>query len=319
VSREGALRIAELRSLTKPVLRNAAQWLAESGEGAIHASDFDAGTLIIFGLCYALRPLAASEWPTGVSEIIRRLTEHLASQWASQAEEFHDKFVSGGFIGPMLAAAVLQAGDEAAEKLSEICRNEWRMAEASSAFAACPTLLWIGRRLLADMTDDAPDLLSCTWWSSEVSKLRSKYAISTSAIQQMVADVAAMSAYGRFQLPMPRRERDYLRHTLPFLTFYYLKEQDLDMVNPLLRALRYTGMTDIPEYRQAIEFVLGRSRIDGSFSMRDLATHLQSLNARPTINVRRVVHLPLTAASIWALVDCVFPESALGSGPHESE
>jgi hypothetical protein len=169
------------------------------------------------------------------------------------------------------------------------------------------------------MGDTSPDLRSRTWWSSEVSKLPSKYRISPSAIRQMVADVAAMSAYGQFQPPMPNPEREYLQDTLPFLTFYYLKEQDLDMVNPLLRALRYTRMTEIAEYRQAIEFVLGRSRVDGSFSMRDMATHLQSVSDRAAINVRRDIHLPLTTASIWALVDCVFPESALGSEFRESD
>lgn len=313
MSRESAPGTVELKEPTKSVLRNAVQWLAQYGETILDAPDCGAGPLILFGLNYGLRPLQGSERPTGVSEILRRLTDHIASQWALQARELHNNFLSGGFVSPMLAAAVLPVSSGAAKQLLEICSDEWRMAEASNAFAASPTLLWTGRRLLANMGDTTPELRSRTWWSSEVSMLPFKYRIPPSAIRQMVADVAAMSAYGRFQPPMPNPERDYLQDTLPFLTFYYLKEQDLDMVNPLLRALRYTRMTEIPEYPQAIEFVLRRSRADGSFSMRDMASHLQSASDSAAINVRRDVHLPLTVASIWALVDCVFPESALGS------
>jgi hypothetical protein len=313
VSREGAPGTVELREPSKSVLRNAVRWLAKYSDNMTSVSDLSARLLIIFGVSYGLRPLATSERPAGVSEEIRRLSERVASEWALHAEEFHDKFVSGGFISLMLAAAASQASDQVTGQLIEICRNEWRTAESSNTFAASPTLLWTGRRLLANMGGDSPGLLSRTWWSSDVSKLIPKYTVSTSVIQQMVADVAAMSAYGQFLPPMPDPEREYLRDTLSFLTFYYLKEQDLDMVNPLLRALRYTGMTDIPEYRHAIEFVLGRSHVDGLFSMRDMATHLQSLNDQSNVNVQRSIHLPLTVAGIWTLVDCVFPESAFGS------
>lgn len=301
-----------IRSSIRPVLRRAAQWLAECGEAAVWDPDLDTGPLTLFAMRYALRPLAADDWPDGISETTRQLAEHLALCWASQAGQFHDRFISGGFVLPMLAAAVLRADDVAAGKVKQICRSEWQKAEAGGAFVAHPTLLWTGRRLLVAMMDDAPTEQPRPWWSSEVSNLTSRYSIAASAVRQLVADVAAMTGYGRFQPPLPTRERDYLRHTLPFLTFYYVKEQDLDMVCPLLRALRYTGITDVPEYRRAIEFVIGRSRTDGSFSMRDLAAHLHARSARPPIDLRRTVHLPLTAASVWALVDCAFPERALG-------
>jgi hypothetical protein len=133
--------------------------------------------------------------------------------------------------------------------------------------------------------------------------------ISVPAIQQIVADLAAMSGYGDFDPPLPAREREYIRELLPFLTFYYVKERDLELVNLLLRGLRYARMTDVVEFEDAVRFILGRQRADGRFTMRDLATHLQALGGDPPLDVERTIHLPLTIGSIWALSEGLFAVS----------
>lgn len=286
-------------------LYNAGRWLCDTSTVLIAQNETAVLTTALYGICYALRPLDGHEWP-GAYPTIERLTEHLASEWIRRPQEFRAAFQSGGFVSPMMAAASLEIDVPAAKTIREICCHEWLAVEASGTFSECPTLLWTGRRLM-DNISPGSCIAKPIWWRSEISNLTSAYEISPASIQQMVAALGAMTSFGKSLSPLPDIERDYLENTIPFLLFYYLKEQDLDLVNPLLRALQYMRKSDLPEFAQGVRFVLDRSRPDGRFTMRDIVTHLHSLATQSQIDPVKSIHVPLTVSSIWSLVDCQFP------------
>ncbi len=288
-----------------PALRDAATWLAGFSDAVL--SDFDGGgtaASMLFGIHCALRSLGTRS-PDGIAAATEKLTDHLAAAWSVQPYEFYSRFVSGGFVSAMMAAAVV-TGAENAETIRRLCGNAWQAAEARGIFSDVPTQLWTGRRLFAAIEGGTLELLARTWWRSEISAMTPARLISIPAIQQIVADLAAMSGYGAFDPPLPAPEREYLRDLLPFLTFYYIKERDLELVNLLIRGLRYARMTDVVEFDDAVQFVLGRQRADGRFSMRDLAVHLHALDTATRFDVERTIQVPLTVGSIWALHDCLF-------------
>ena len=287
------------------ILRRAAMWLAEFGAEVRSVFDEDLAAPILFGIGCALGPRGTAPSADRLSAIRRGLADQLAAAWTSRPRDFYLKFASGGFVRSMMAAAVLEPNNEATKAMQHICQNAWQAVEASGVLDESPTLLWTGRRLFAAIGGDTPGLMSSTWWESEISNLTPPHLVSAAALQQMIADLAAMSAYGAFAPPLPRAEREYLRDTMPCLTFFYVKERDLEMVNSLLRGLRYAGMTDVAEFGEALRFVFGRSRSDGRFTMRDLATHLQALSSGATFDVQRTIHLPLTVGSVWTLCECL--------------
>jgi hypothetical protein len=295
----------DLDKSVRRALYNAARWLCDTCTALLAKGETATLTAALFGICSALRTVDGQEW-TESYPTIERLTEHLAYEWTRYPQEFRESFLSGGFVSPMMAAASLEIDVPAAKKFREICCQEWRAVEASGTFSECPTLLWTGRRLM-DNISPGSCVAKPIWWRSEISNLTSPYKISTSAIQQMVAALGAMTAFGRFLSPLPDLEKKYLEKTLPFLLFYHLKEQDLDLINPLLRALQYMRMSDLPEFAQGVGFVLDRNRPDGRFTMRDIVTHLHSLATQSPIDPVKSIHVPLTVSSIWSLVDCQFP------------
>lgn len=299
-------------SSIRPVLRGAAQWLNNYARLALSTIAPSNIGPILFGICSAVRPLQVDEWPSDTSELIECLVVRLADELASPRGEACE---SSGFVSALMAAAALQSKSQPAAILREICTNRWRSIEESKIFARSPTLIWTGRWLVTSITGETSRFFSQTWWKSEISKQISQYAISIPSIQQIIADLAAMSAFGAVVPPLPGPEREYLERILPFLTFYHVKEQDLDIVNPLIRALRYIRLVDIPEYRDALDFVLGRYQKDGSFTMRNMAAHLHSLDPQARINVQSNIHLPLTVGSIWALLDCFFPGNLFSQTP----
>lgn len=295
-----------LQQLAEPALYDAARWLSGLSESMpLDSNGGGMAASMLFGIHCALRGLTTASWPDRFLPATVRLTDHLAGQWSAQPYEFYSRFVSGGFVSAMMAAAVV-ADSESAETIRRLCGNAWQAVEARAVFSGSPTQLWTGRRLFAAIEGSTPELLACTWWRSEISAMTPPHFISIPAIQQIVADLAALSAYGAFDPPLPALEREYIRDLLPFLTFYYIKERDLELVNLLLRALRYARLTDAAEFHDAIQFILSRKRADGRFTMRDLASHLHRLSCEPPLDVERTIHLPLTVGSIWALSDCLF-------------
>ena len=311
-----ALFEREILLQAESILRKAATWLAEFGAEVRSVFDEDLAASILFGIGCALGPRGTAPSADGLSAIRQGLADQLAAGWTSRPSDFYLKFASGGFVGSMMAAAVLEPNKEATKAIQYICQNAWQAVEISGVLDASPTLLWTGRCLFAAIGGDTPRLLSPTWWESEISNLTPAHLISTAALQQMIADLAAMSAYGAFAPPLPRPEREYLRDTLPCLTFFYVKERDLEMVNSLLRGLRYAGMTDVAEFDEALRFVLGRCRSDGRFTMRDLAMHLQALSSAPAFDVQRTIHLPLTVGSVWTLCECLFAAGPFVANAH---
>lgn len=310
-----ALFEREILLQAESIMRKAGMWLAEYGAEMQSVFDEDLAAAILLGIGCALGRGTAPA-ADGSAVIRQGLADQLAAAWMSRPRDFYLKFASGGFVGSMMAVATSEPNKEATKAMQHICQNAWQAVEASGVLDASPTLLWTGRRLFAAIGGDTPGLLSPTWWESEISNLTPAHLVSTVALQQMIADLAAMSAYGAFSPPLPRAEREYIRDTLPCLMFFYVKERDLEMVNYLLRGLRYAGITDVAEFDEALRFVFGRSRSDGRFTMRDLAIHLQALSSAPAFDIQRTIYLPLTVGSVWTLSECLFAAGPFVANAH---
>jgi hypothetical protein len=208
-----------LQRLAEPTLYDAARWLSGLSESMPpDPDDGGAAASMLFGIHCALRGLGTTSWSDGLLTATAKLTDHLAVTWSAQPYEFYSRFLSGGFVSAMMAAVVV-TGEESAETIRRLCGNAWQAVEARAIFCGPPTQLWTGRRLLAAIEGSTPELLARTWWRSEISTMTPPHLISIPAIQQIVADLAAMSGYGAFDPPLPAPEREYICDLLPFLTF----------------------------------------------------------------------------------------------------
>lgn len=238
------------------------------------------------------------------------LVEKLLDCWDQPVDGLHAKFRAGTFVTAMMGAAAFDSGSAPAVAYRERCLREWASVEGSAELRAKPTLLWTGRHL-ALVISGAPRLShKITTYQTEIAGQPMPYTVSSQGIQQMVKEVAALSAFGQAAPPLRETARDYLSDSLPFWTFFYIKEKDLDMVAPLVRALGYLGLSTVPEYLDGIDFILQQGKDDGRFGMQEMSIHLQSLTAGHRVDKSLGIYLPLTVASLWALLECLYPANA---------
>jgi hypothetical protein len=300
---------AEVQALTRAALQKSALWLAYQQESA--GGDAQGAALLLFGMGCALGALDPSERPAECLTAVESLTHEVADAWRSRQSNLTKDVWIGSFVTPMMAAGSLRGlGKASAEALGATLDVVWHTSEVKGWLEEDPTLLWSGKRLVHLLSGHSRDGWSRVWWRSQISELVSPYAADAACIRQVCVDLAALSAYGQLAPPLPASEKDYLEKALPFWLFCYVKDQDLDMVCPLLRGLHYMGVQSNPEFQDAIGFVLRRSSADGRFTMREAAVHLHSSDGRHGDQVSRLIYLPLTVASVWALVESVFPSNA---------
>jgi hypothetical protein len=60
-------------------------------------------------------------------------------------------------------------------------------------------------------------------------------------------------------------DKRYLRRTLDRLAVHYLMERDPDLAGELITCIRYLAMTDLPVYREGLDYLLGSQRPDGKW------------------------------------------------------
>lgn len=300
-------RLAQLQARSRGVMEKAGLWVARCTQERLEELDVQAQCLALFGLSCALRASSAECQPPDVLKTAEMVVEKLLDCWDHPVDGLHAKFRSGTFVTAMMAAAAFVSDSPPASTYRERCRSEWASIEGSAELRAKPTLLWTGRHM-ALVISGAPQLLhKITTWPTEISGQPMPYTISSDGIQQIVKEIAALSAFGKIVPPLSETVRDYLGDSLPFWTFFYIKETDLDMVAPLVRALSYLGLSTVPEYLDGINFILQQSKDDGRFGMQEMAIHLQSLTAGDSVDKRLEIYLPLTVASLWALLECLYP------------
>jgi hypothetical protein len=62
-----------------------------------------------------------------------------------------------------------------------------------------------------------------------------------------------------------REDLEYLRHALDRLTVYYIMKNDPDITAELISCLRFLRMTDLPVYREGLEYLLRSQQDDGKW------------------------------------------------------
>lgn len=130
----------------------------------------------------------------------------------------------------------------------------------------------------------------------------SYYLADTVEIQEALTTLTILTVFGRRAPQLAEPELEFVQKALPFWTFYFIKERDLDNVCPLARTLKHLGLEALPEFTEAIRYILRQSREDGSFGIYDMSYKYTS--SEP-VDVERQVRLPLTVGSLWTLLECL--------------
>jgi len=248
---------------------------------------------------------ALPETPPFVLTAIDRIASSLVEDWEKVPTLAAD-FGSRYFTTALLAAAALPESTNAAVFRS-ICQREWDALDQSGRIGMHPTLLWTGRNLARRLSRGEGTTTAAPWYPSQITKATSPYTLSAASTRQLVADVAALTDFGTVPPPLPAEERQYLATVLPFLTFFHLKQGDLDLLAPLSRALRYLHMTEVPEFELALGFIVRSSRIDGHLGANEIVAEW-SKRESGNESLAAEIALPITVACVWALSDTLWTE-----------
>jgi len=290
----------------------AALWLAGFARARMPETDLEGFCLALFGMACALRVIPLEEQPAECQDETVRLLHRLTALQRPGRSGLRSYLHAHSFVTPLLAAAALSSKSTEARSFRAMCLGEWKTIAKGPEIAADPVLLWTGRHLAAAATGDhtcgGPPALQV----SEIPRRTSMYLATTNQIQQIVREVAALTAFGRQAPLLADAERAYLEDALPFWTFYFVKERDLDMVCPLVRALTYAGLQSKLECAAGLAFVLRQARADGRFGMQEMSVHLQAATGPTPVDAAREIHLPLTVAALWALATCTQSASLFG-------
>jgi hypothetical protein len=269
--------------------------------------DCEAGCLLLFGLA-----CASNIAETGVQErgawraAAQRLAEKLTGDSASEPSAIRSEFEAGRFVTPLMAAAVSGPWGAAGRLLRSACEREWQTLDQNLLAKKNPTIFWTGARLISFIRGEPPQPLQARWRMA-IETMPPPYTIGPSLVRQIAAELAALSAYGNLPVRLSDSVGDRLGRTLPSLMFMYLKDDDLETVCLLLRAMNYLKLR-AQEFADGVEFVLRHHDRDGYFAMHRVALHLNA--AQSGRDIRRSVFLPLSISALWALAECLFPTRA---------
>ena len=171
------------------------------------------------------------------------------------------------------SALVLRA---AARKLSPSRRARARLNSVLGAAAPPPPLTW-----LPALDDDTLP-----------------YVAPPDLVRQIATSIALVTDFGTLRRTWPPSLVD----TLTFWVFCSMRDDNLDLVCPLVRALSFLDCPDIDEFRDAIAFILRHQREDGRFSAQELSL-LQCSRKNAEFDLLRDAYLPMTVASVWTLTE----------------
>jgi len=307
----------QLHAESKAKVERAVQWLDRFLSGRSTDLNQRELCLALLGLSCGNRFLEAHSSSRNLSDASRRLIALLLENWANSNDESNNEFASDP--ATRLLSAVFAASDNAlASTYQTTVLGQWRTIKELVAFRSSPQLT-LTCNLLAALLDGSgqlPDLSSLS--NSMPQHPFSHYLADAAEIQETRATLAIRTAYGSLLPKLTESEAEFARNALPFWTFFYIKERDLDHVCPLVRTMKYLRLEDQPEYAEGLRYILRQAREDGSFATADLSCKCLSQLSAESIDVERTINLPLTVAALWTLLEC-FSESgswlpcALGS------
>ncbi|HEX3620173.1 MAG TPA: hypothetical protein VHU16_07355 [Candidatus Udaeobacter sp.] len=117
-------------------------------------------------------------------------------------------------------------------------------------------------------------------------------------VRQIATSITLVTDFGTRRRTWPPALVD----TLTFWLFCSMRDDDLDLLCPLVRALSFLGCPDIDEFHDAIAFILRHQREDGRFSAQELSL-LQCSRKNAEFDLLRDAYLPMTVASVWTLTE----------------
>lgn len=120
------------------------------------------------------------------------------------------------------------------------------------------------------------------------------YVAPAGLVRTIANGVFAATLCGR--QPLAFGSASVIRDLLSFRTFCCLRQEDLDLLCPLVRASKCLGDVNA----DAVGFILDHQRDDGRFSSQELAIR-RHRDADPEFDPTYDVYLPLTVASLWTL------------------
>lgn len=116
--------------------------------------------------------------------------------------------------------------------------------------------------------------------------------------------VFALTEFGTKSTPTQSGLHNTVQY-LRYLTFYHTKNRDIDLVCPLLLALKYLGAEGCWEYSSATEYLLNSQNQDGSFGLYEIELYLDSLAKDDVRNRIEDIYLPVTVLASWSLATLI--------------
>ncbi|MCP3964260.1 MAG: hypothetical protein GY719_41050 [bacterium] len=279
-------------------IERGAGWLSEFLSRRLQRLDLTSGCLGLFGLACAVKSAPAS-LTTALEETLARMRQRLG-EIVSQPEAAR-QFRHGAVLSPLMAAVACRTSAARSPELERFCTEEWAHVDLPKLRESAPVSHQAALCLF--------DLLSERWsangdrpmWLRSIATRPSKYRLDDEAIEDLATEIHALSGYGTVVPRLPSEVRAYLEDALPFWTFFFAKERDLDTLCPLVRAMKYLGLDGAPEYSRAIQFIRNQQKPDHRFGSQDMELHLLSRASAEPIDSDREIHLPLTVSSVWTL------------------
>jgi hypothetical protein len=288
----------------------AARWLTRVGQRRIEAFDPEVLVLSLFGLGCAYRVLPP-DWMEDSTDVAQQISAALAQSLNNPAGEARSWFQSGGAVTALLAAAMQPGKSEPISVFRNACVQEWSALVRRDVLRPSSPAWRMGNHLHQLLAGGAPPAAGGAPAPLAAMSLVPAFAISSEIVQELATDLAVLSGFGGSLPPGDDPRWSALFRILAEWAFVFTKRRDLDLLCPVLRALRYAALTDWPEYLDGIRLILDRAEPDGRFSAQGLAVNLQTLVASDGMDVEREIHLRLTVASLWTLLEHMLPQSPL--------
>jgi hypothetical protein len=258
----------------------------------------------LIGLSCASRALGSCPATTDFSATVGSLIGALLGKWTSYQDESRHGFIDDP-VTRLLSAVFAAPDNTETAAYRHAVQEQWHALEEQVTLASAHHRV-LTCRLLAALLDESPELPDLSLLSGFVPMSSfSHYLADAASIQETLEVLTTLTAHGRLLPELTQPEVDFVQKTLPFWTFYYIKERDLDSVCPLARTLKYLHLEALSEYGEAIRYILRQAREDGSFCTQDMSCKCQSYLLPESIDVDREMRLPLTVASIWTLLECL--------------
>lgn len=250
-------------------IRHGAAWLIDLARRP--PRDGEAALLIVFGLAYA------TPFDERVIDAAEAVTSDLIAKSGSA-------IVAASSLMPLLAARALPAKSWTRDALINLSASN---ANGSSISG------WAARQLLTPGMEKS-ELPPVPSWVPLLSDNTFAYTASPALIRRIADDVGVLTLFGKRSLEFTEDPTELLR----FWIFCCIKDDDLDLICPLARALRFLQRERSSD---ALEFVLDHQRGDGRFSAQELSIAFYA-REQPEFDVVYDAYLPLTVASLWTLI-----------------